>query len=214
MGYKVVERDRVIVREVIRWRYLLGRQIRVLTGFSGQRATDRRLKKMIEEQFLVRKHILYGLPSLYLITKKGIDYFNLDLSESKVRLDQIYHDIAVIDTAIYLTKTFSINLDMIKTEKELRHEMGFNPRVHVPDFIYIKDGKQYCIEVELSVKAKDRLDKNIKDNYLKYDEQIWIIPNDKTKIKENVKEAMKKYSNIKIIEMEVINDYVKAENPT
>lgn len=40
MQVKIVSRDIEIVREVARWRYCLGRQIKVLVGFSGQKAAD------------------------------------------------------------------------------------------------------------------------------------------------------------------------------
>ncbi len=140
----MVERDRVIVSEVARWRYCLGRQIRLLAGFSGQRATDRRLQKLAAEQFLVRKHILYGMPGLYFVTEKSINFFDLEVSQSSIRLDQIFHDVAVIDTAIYFIKCNNIESSEIKSEKELRHELGFNPRTHLPDFVYIKMAKALC----------------------------------------------------------------------
>lgn len=39
------ERDLNILNEITKWRFMLGRQIKILCGFQGQRACDRRLKK-------------------------------------------------------------------------------------------------------------------------------------------------------------------------
>lgn len=48
MGFRLVDRDYHILREIDRWRVITGKQICKVTGFSGQRACDRRLKKLIE----------------------------------------------------------------------------------------------------------------------------------------------------------------------
>lgn len=45
------ERDIKIINEIQHWRFLLSRQIKVLGGFNGQRACDRRIKKLIEAGF-------------------------------------------------------------------------------------------------------------------------------------------------------------------
>jgi hypothetical protein len=206
---RVVERDREIMEAVARWRYCLGRHIKILAGFEGQRATDRRLQKLLQEQFLERKHILYGLPGLYILTSKAADFFDITLPKSNIRLDQIYHDIAVIDTAIYFFKNLNVDTSKIETEKELRHKMGFNPRSHVPDFIFTKNSKKCCVEIEMSLKAKSRFEKNIKDNYLKYDVQYWIVPDNKAAIKEYLSQVKNRYNNIEILSLEVVQEYAK-----
>ena len=45
---RIMERDKKIMREIDRWRVCLGRHIRALAGFTGQRACDRRLRELIE----------------------------------------------------------------------------------------------------------------------------------------------------------------------
>jgi len=115
----------------------------------------------------------------------------------------------IYSTAIFFIKSYGIGRNDIISERQLRHELGFNPRVHLPDLIFTKDGKKYCVEVELSMKAKSRLDKNIKDNYLKYDVQDWVIPQSKVKIMEYVERAKSKYPNIEVIPLEVVQEYVR-----
>jgi hypothetical protein len=207
----LMERDKRIMSEIERWRYLLGRQIKELCNFSGQRATDRRLKKLIDEHFTIRKHIIYGLPGLYFVTQKGADYFNLSFPVSNVKIEHIQHDITVVDTAIYFINAYGIKREDIITERELRQELGFNPRIHLPDFTYIKDNKKYCVEVELSVKAKARLETNIKSNYLKYDVQQWVISESKPKIKETLEQVQNRYTNIEILSLEVIQNHAKTQ---
>lgn len=208
MGFRLVERDYKIMSEVVRWRFCLGRQIRILAGFEGQRACDRRLAKLIDAGYLKREYFIYGIPGLYMITPKAKDFFNLEFYTPNIRIENIQHDIYVIDTAMYLIHN-GIDSNSITTERQLKNKDGFGNPKHQPDFIYNHDDKTYCVEVELSIKKKDTLDKNIKDNYLKYDFQKWIIPNDRVKISEYVLEASNKYPNIEMIPLDTVKEYVK-----
>jgi DNA-binding Lrp family transcriptional regulator len=61
---RIMERDKKVMREIDRWRVCLGRHIRELAGFTGERACDRRLRKLIEAGYIERKHILYGVPAI------------------------------------------------------------------------------------------------------------------------------------------------------
>lgn len=207
-GLKLVERDYLIMQTINKFRFCLGRQIKILAEFSGQRACDRRLAKLIEAGYIERKHFIYGVPSLYFVTPKAQKVFNLDFITQNVRIEQIVHDISVIDTAIYFIHK-NVTLDSITTERELKHLDGFGRPRHRPDFIYTKGSKTYCVEVELSVKKQTTLAKNTKDNYLEYDSQKWVVPSGKVKIMEYLKELKKQYDNIEIIPLEMVTEYVK-----
>ena len=201
----IQDRDNLIVKTVARFRLILGRQIKVLCNFAGERACDRRLSLLINEGYLSRERMIYGVAGIYTVTAKAKKDFDLPLAISTPRLDQIKHDIAVVDTAIYLINTEKIILSDIKTEKELRHEQGFSKiRGHEPDFIYIKDKLKNCVEVELSLKAKDKLIKNIKTNFFAYNEQKWIVPKDKSKIRDVLSDVYTQYPNIEIIDLESV----------
>jgi len=67
----VLERDRKIIKEIDRWRVCQGRHIRELTGFSGQRACDRRLRKLVQAGYINKQKILYGVAGIYKVTSKG-----------------------------------------------------------------------------------------------------------------------------------------------
>lgn len=129
---------------------------------------------------------------------------------NSVRIENIVHDIATVDVAIWLMKSENIDPSCITTERELRHEAGFRTNKHFPDLVFFtKDNKNICVEVELSAKKLTTLEKNIKGNFKGYDEQIWFIPNDKPKIIENVKTVGEKY-NVKIVPLERVVKYVRS----
>ena len=105
------------IEEIDRWRVCQGRHIKELVGFGGQRACDRRLRKLVQAGYISREKILYGVAGIYRITSKGAKLEGLGNSKSKIRIEQIRHDIAVLDTAIYIGKVQEIEYKDIRTER-------------------------------------------------------------------------------------------------
>jgi len=195
---ELVERDIKVFNEVERWRVCLSRHIKFLAGFSSQRICDRRLNLLISENFLTRSILIYGVPSIYLLTRKSKNLINANKRPDKIRLDQITHDVTVLDMAICIMKSLNLSPLEVKTEKQLHQEDGFSERIHRPDFIFTKKNKTYCVEVELSLKSKSRLENNIKSNFYNYDVQIWIIGDNTPKLLRLLEEYKIQYPNIKI----------------
>ena len=195
---KLVERDYRIFREIERWRVCLSRHIQYLTDFTSQRICDRRLSLLIAENFLTRRIVIYGVPSLYLLTWKSKTLILASQKQNKIRLDQIAHDVVVLDVAICFMKYLKLSPADIKTEKQLHQQDGFSKRVHRPDFIFTKDNKTYCVEVELSLKSKSRLDKNLYSNFHNYDYQVWVVGEDTPQLSYLLEKFEIEYPNIKI----------------
>lgn len=205
-GFRFVERDYLIFNEINRWRVITGKQICTLAGFSGQRACDRRLKKLIRAGFLTRQRIIYGIPSIYRLTHTAKALIGASERTEKIRLEQISHDITVLNTAIYFNQVKGIPFSDMKTEKQLHQQDGFSNRKHRPDFIYSKDGKTTCVEVELSLKNKDRLEKNIKQDFMNYDFTYWVVPDIESKIAQIIEKKRIAYPTIGILELREIKE--------
>ena len=134
-----------------------------------------------------------------MLTNKSKKLISANPRQEKIRLDQIMHDIAVIDVAICFMKYLDVT--NIETEKQLHQEDGFGIRAHHPDIVFRKGNKSYCVEVEFSLKSRTRLEQNIKSNFKKYDTQVWVIDSnsDGGKITRILKSFKGKYPNIKVI---------------
>jgi len=204
----LTQRDVDIITSIQRWRALLSRQIKVLCGFSGQRACDRRLKKLIEAGYIERRHYIYGVPRLYFVTKKAVKLLDLEYYTQDIRIEQIIHDISVIDTAIYLINNTDVDVASITTERDLKHKAGFGNPKHFPDFVYTKDNETFCVEVELSAKKTSTLERNMKNNYTGFDFQQWFVPSDRQKVVENVQAIGRRYG-VKITPLERVIEYVR-----
>lgn len=189
----------MIMKEVDRWRVITGRQICSIAGFTGQRACDRRLHKLIEANYLQRQKILYGVPSLYSLAPLGKTLLGIPNRKEKFRVEQIAHDIAVVDTAIFFHEKYRVPYAKITTEKQLHRQDGFSHRKHRPDFVVTQKSKDFCVEIELSMKAKERFKQNVIDNFNNYYGQIWVVPDLQTNIYTFLADMKNSYPNIKII---------------
>ena len=210
----IVSRDKNIIREIDRWRVCQGRHIKELAGFSGQRACDRRLRKLIEAGYIKREKILYGVAGIYRNTNKATRIIEEKLTsvDSKIRLEQIMHDIAVLDTAVFFNKVHNVGFDTMKTEIELHRLDGFGMRKHRPDFVYTQDGVTVCVEVELTLKSKNRFENIIKDNFVAYDKQIWVVPDLGDRIAQILNKNTTIYPNIEILALAQIKKFIDSEN--
>lgn len=206
---RIVDRDIEIIREINRWRVSTGRAIAAIAGFRGLRACDRRLSKLCGTGYLERRKVLYGVAGIYTLTHKGRLLAGLPERPESIRVEQILHDIAVTETAIYLSGTKGIPFKDITTEKQLHQQDGFGTRKHRPDFVYTHDGETTSVEVELSLKAKARLETNILANFKDYDKQIWVIPDFQSKIAQILQVQMKQYPNILLLELQEVKKYVR-----
>ncbi|MCL2360679.1 MAG: replication-relaxation family protein [Defluviitaleaceae bacterium] len=200
----IVERDLEILRLVYRFKFCFGRHVSKLIGFTGMRACDRRLKALTDGGYLARKKYLYGLPYLYTLTHKGRILIGANKRENKIRLEQINHDAQVLDILIHLKAIYGFSLNDIKSERELHIKDGFGTRKHHPDFLFEHHGKKYAVEVELTLKAKTNLEKNVRDNYLNYDQQIWVTGDNK--IFGLLKNFAEEYANMEIISIEKLEE--------
>lgn len=208
-GLVLNERDIRILHEVSRWKFCLGRQIRKLADFSGERSCDRRLAKLIEFNYLERRHILYGIPGLYFLGKNAKYISTVKYYSYKLKLDELVHDIAVVDAVLFLCKHFEVPLDAFTSERELHAQDGFSNRKHQPDAVFLVNDKCICLEVEFTPKSKERFTKNIKANFANYDAQIWVVPKADIKIHKMIEEA--KIPDVSLIYWETIERDVKRK---
>jgi len=199
---ELVERDFEILKWIHKFRFCLGRHIRVLAGFSGVRATNRRLKLLLEAGYLERKKYMYGVPYLYTLTHKGRILSGSNKRQDKIRIDRIMHDISVLDTVVYYASLYELGMADIESEKELHIKDGFGSRKHYPDFVFTRDNQKIAVEIELTPKTKDRMEQNVRDNYMTFDTQIWITANHK--VLSLLRIFSDAYANIDVVRLEEV----------
>jgi DNA-binding HxlR family transcriptional regulator len=200
-----------VLRELDRWRFCLSRHLRFLGGFASQRTCDRRLALLIEAGYIDRRNVLYGLPRLYFLTKLGRTLINATEKTDKFRLEQIHHDIAVLDTAVYFLLKRGVALCGFVTKKELHQGDGYGPRRHRPDFTFQQAELRCAVEVELSTKTRQRLVTNLRAHFMDYDRQVWVVPQAQGGIARVLEENAEIYPNLEIIALEEVTGFIKSQ---
>ena len=204
---QIQERDLKILKEVGRWRVTLARHIKALVNFDGDRCCYRRLKILVDNGYLKREKILYGEPYIYSLTHKSRKLLNQNKRKNKIRLDSYRHDVAVLDTVLNLIEKYNCSIDNFISEQEMHRFDGFGNRRHYPDFVLVDSGgKKIAGEIELSLKAFNRLEQNIKDNYLTYDGQLWFTLKSESKIIKNITKLQERYDGIQLNFLDNLNE--------
>jgi len=143
---------------------------------------------------------------MYTLSHKGRILLGVNKREDRIRVDRITHDIYILEAIIYYVLKHGVSLADIESEKELHIKDGFGIRRHQPDFV-VNGTKSIAVEVELNPKPKDRMEENVRENYMKYDKQIWITGN--SKVKSLLQVFIGEYSNIEVLRLEEVLAYVQ-----
>ena len=118
-GIELNERDFLVFKIIFMFRYCLGRHVKELAGFKSIPSCDRRLKKLLEAKYIERKRYIWGIPYIYTLSHKGRAILGVNKNPVTIRLEQVTHDLTVIDCVIYFLEKYNLLLGDITTEKEL-----------------------------------------------------------------------------------------------
>lgn len=124
------------------------------------------MQRLIKEGLVLHQYIFRHKHGVYHLTRAGASYTDLPMLKY-VSLGSYLHQLTVVNVYLELIQRFPnatwISERRLKRDKFL--EKGFFSPGHVADGMLIfPDDKKIAIEVELAMKAKDRL-KGIIDNY-------------------------------------------------
>ncbi len=162
-------------REIVSWVARLGavsvEQIGRRFGV-GRSVAYEQVRRLVEFGLLERTQTTIGDPTLISATRDGITYAGLELRRPAIRIGEVDHWLACADVAIELEHRYGA--DRLLTERELRFQaqltgkpigaaklgetMNGYSRLHWPDLAVRVDEGLVVYEVELTAKAKRRLE--------------------------------------------------------
>ena len=122
-----------------------------------------RIRVLVDGGYLRRERILHGDPRIHRVTEQGLLACEDTLVQlQSVNLGTYKHDLMLVDLAHSVVEATS---GAFVPERRLRHQLGMNgARGHVPDGLLHLDGqKPIAVELELSIKAKDRVEAIVED---------------------------------------------------
>lgn len=118
------------------------------------------MQRLIEAGFIKHQRILHGRPGVYSVTRKGAKLTDLPPIE-QVTVGRYEHQNCVLNVYMKLREQYP-EAHWISERRLMNDKFcdGLGKTGHVSDGILMfPDGKQIAIEVELSIKGKNRIEK-------------------------------------------------------
>lgn len=129
------------------------------------------MKRLVKAGFVRQVRIFHGKPNIYYLTREGAKFTDLPAME-RVNTSVYEHHIKLIDVALRLRELYP--LAGWRSERHLIHDKffaGLGVKGHIADGLLVRgEDNQIAIEVELTVKNKQRLERIFR-SYLKQ----WLI---------------------------------------
>lgn len=165
---------------------------------------QRRMQKLTEAGYLQRRPFEHRGQNMNWLTKKGWDASGDSLPPPKsINRVTVFHDMMLVDLSQDVVAQTG---GAFFTERRLRADLlskGSRTRSHLPDgLLYIDDQKPIAIELEMSVKAADRLDKIIASYFTNLKlKEVWYFVTS-TNVRKAVERTIGTYDGFKVINWE------------
>ncbi|WP_371375237.1 replication-relaxation family protein [Sporomusa aerivorans] len=172
---RLTERDLSIMIWINSHRVVTVEQLRRRFGMSLL-AAKKRLYELRTAEYLVYEKVFQNKLGVYRVAPKGIAVTNDEFSTCKIRLGSYDHDLALVDLAIALEQRENA---IWITDRQIRHENGLKGvgvKGHSPDGILkLKTGEKIAVELELSMKGTNRLEKILKEYNSGQYKEVWYF---------------------------------------
>ena len=156
---RITERDKKVLRAINRFGYADARFVSSYFNWH-KKLTYRRLNKLTQHNFLHFDWIFQGKAGVYRVTRSGAELSQDHLPPvRRINLATYDHQLRVLSLSLRLLDEHG---GEFVSERDLRHQLGINTnnsKVHVPDGVLILNEQRVAIEVELSVKSQQRIEK-------------------------------------------------------
>lgn len=171
----------------------------IIERFKLGRSTAYDVIKILRRLEMVKSlEVLVKYPRIYFLTTKAVQTINSNLPPIKrIARNTYLHHLEVLNVYLKIKKNYPDGKWL--TERVLRGMQDTDERekVHLPDGMLILDKKKIAIEVELSLKEKDRLLNIFSDYHIDKDiDEVWYFC--EKKILPSLEIIAKDFSKIKL----------------
>ena len=136
-----------------------------------------RVKKLVDHHYLQHHKIYYGLPGIYCVAKRGMEWIGNNLPLIKnIPTGSYDHDLQVTKVMLMLSQKYNCEFISERELRCLRAQDGIGQRKHIPDGELLLHDKKIAVEVELSTKGNRRLQKIMNEYMKNFDiHEVWYF---------------------------------------
>lgn len=198
---QLTAKDIEIIRFINQFGFCCMKQLKQQFGLKEPHCY-RLIRRLIKLGLLTHQFIFHKQGGVYQATTKGAQFTNLP-PLFKVPLATYYHQLKVVDVAVQLLKQFPESSWI--SERQLAQDVyfnGFGVKGHVADGVLVlKDGRQVCVEVELTQKSKSRMAQIFKSysTFFQVKEVWYVCPKQLLSL---LKPQAQKYTFVKFFSLE------------
>ena len=206
------ERDIEILRWVNGCGFVTVNQVKRWMGV-GETAGYVRVRKLVDGGYLKRKRVFHNQERIHWISNQAQNLIQDDVKNPKrVNISTYHHDLLLVDLGLYLEKTNEGNFIPERRVRNLNvTESVIGKKGRIPDGVLIQQNNQkpIAIELELSLKSKDRLRKIINDYMVNFNySAVWYFTNNQA-VHNALSKFIKPPSPIKIYQFQLINKEIQ-----
>jgi hypothetical protein len=135
------------------------------------------MRRLLRNGFVNHRRIFFARHGIYYLSAKGALCTNLPPID-RVTIGQYEHQVSVIN--VYMKLRVLHPEAIWISERQLKHDKyfdGVGKRGHLSDGVLMfQDGKKIAVEVEISVKGKNRIDKILKGYAAQFElKEVWYF---------------------------------------
>jgi DNA-binding PadR family transcriptional regulator len=171
---RVTERDIEMVRFINEFGFCDMSQIEKRFSISRPYGYEI-MQRLVKQKFVKHERVFHGKPGIYTVTHKGAQYTDLPPLD-KLYVGQYDHQLSIVNVYLQLRQQYP-DAEWI-SERQLKHDKfrdGVGKKGHVSDgILQWVCGKRVAIEVELTRKGKNRLEKILKSYIAQFAfQEVW-----------------------------------------
>lgn len=183
LNIRLTERDLQIIDFLFKVNFATLEQVAKYLKTDKEQSLYIRLNQLSKKEYVAGEKIFYSEPQVYAPGKKAKEVVNTDLSIPKVIPNLYQHTLKVVDLFLLLKNDPGIS-DIITEPELIRQKLSdikpgeSRPKgesfYNIPDLVMVKNERRIAYEVELSKKARKRVQQKI-DFYSKSREYYQVF---------------------------------------
>ncbi len=179
----------VLIMDILSKLVIAGiKDITILAGYHDESVCRKKIKELIGAG-LVNKQPSGNGTLMYFLSKKGLSELGINRRPFEYRNQNTNHELMVGKAASYMYIVHGLSIYDMEFDRSQRSSAD---NTNIPDILYA--GGKRAVEIELTLKEKNRLEEKFLNVTQSYDLVRWIYPEERPSINARLTQLVDDYS--------------------